>query len=123
MHKPLSQSLSFKQIMPRAHCSVQEPPQSVSVSSPFATPSLHVGPAHAPSRQLLDRHSSPTAQASPTSRSGHPVPAHDLDATVEKLTDKPELSYCAPKDVYTVTRYVVLAARPSTDILVLVVWD
>ena len=44
----LSQSAPIRQALVTAHLVAQSPPQSMSVSLPFFTPSLQVGTAHAP---------------------------------------------------------------------------
>ena len=45
-HAPLWQSAATEHALVSAHFAAQEPPQSMSVSLPFFTPSAHEGTAH-----------------------------------------------------------------------------
>ena len=51
MQLSLSQSVGAAQPFPSPHAGHAPPPQSMSVSLPFSSPSLHVAASHAPPAQ------------------------------------------------------------------------
>ena len=69
-HFALSQSVSAEQPCPVAHLGAAAPPQSLSVSSPFLTPSVGEGAWQTPSLQTLLVQSAPITQTLPVEQAG-----------------------------------------------------
>jgi hypothetical protein len=73
-HAPFAQSDAPEQARPVPHCPHEGPPQSTSLSSPFATRSSHAGAAHAPAAQTWLAQSSPERHWTQAPFPSHIVP-------------------------------------------------
>ena len=86
MHTAVVQSLAVAHDRPAAQGAQAGPPQSTSVSVPFATPSLQPGSAHTPDEQNDVVQSSPVRHALPTPHAEHVPPPQSMAVSAPFFT-------------------------------------
>jgi hypothetical protein len=88
---PFTQSASTEQCFRSPH-GEQDPPQSMSVSVPFCTPSLHEGAAHTPPAQTWLAQSDAKLQSPPVLQPRGHVPPQSTSASPSSFTPSKQWS-------------------------------
>ncbi|MFC5490877.1 hypothetical protein [Dokdonella soli] len=88
----LTQSELAKHIFPAVHFEQVGPPQSISVSPPFLTPSKHVGAAQVPAVQTWLWQSLPTLQPLPMAHAAQVGPPQSTSVSFPFFTPSEQLA-------------------------------
>ncbi len=113
---PLVQSVPARQVLPLAQSAAQLPPQSMSVSVPFFTPSVQVGAgaAQTPAEQLVLEQSAPTLQVLPLAHLAAQLPPQSISLSLPFLIPSAQVGSAVQ---IPVTQLVLVQSVPARQVL------